>query len=120
MRSNVLVYLSGPITAAHGYTVEQNVADGVRALTECIERGLPAFCPHVTAVVALPYETMMAYDFAVIDRCTHVLMLPRWETSNGAIREAKYATLRSVPVFYSLDRLIAHVDGAAHVEPKTT
>jgi hypothetical protein len=44
----------------------------------------------------------MDFDFAVIDRCTHVLMLPRWEFSSGARRERDYALDHGKPVIYDL------------------
>jgi hypothetical protein len=55
-------------------------------------------------------ETWLAYDFAIIDRCTHVLMMPRWESSVGAIREQEYAQAIGVPVFFSADELARAVD----------
>ena len=51
----------------------------------------------------------MAYDFSVIDRCTHMLLLDRWETSAGAKREKDYAFLRGIQTFYSLDELEAQI-----------
>ncbi len=109
-----LVYLSGPITATNGYTVTQNVASALVVFLDCIRRGIPAFAPQFTAAFPnafdVPYETWMAYDFAVIDRCTHMLMLPRWETSAGAKREKDYAFLRGIQTFYQLDELEAYLN----------
>ena len=110
----VLVYLSGPITAAHGYSVEQNVASAVAVYFDCIRRGIPAFAPQMGAAFPeafdIGYEQWMAYDFAVIDRCTHMLMLPRWETSPGAVREKDYAFLKGIQAFYQLDELEAYLN----------
>ena len=120
MRSDVLVYLSGPITPAHGYTVEQNATFALTVYYDCLRAGIPAFCPHAAALdpasFAIDCETWMAYDFAMIDRCTHMLMLPRWAESKGAIREANYATLRGMCVFYDLDALVRHLDGKSRDE----
>lgn len=114
MRRDVFVYMSGPITARHDYTVEENVASAVRIYWDLLRRGLPAFCPHLsgafpTAFSALDYDVWLQYDFAVIDRCTHILMLPRWETSTGAVRERAYAEDRGLPVALTVDELIAQV-----------
>lgn len=105
MRRDVFVYLSGPITAKHGRTVEQNVADAVAAYLDCMRAGVPAFCPHLSgafpSAFEIDYETWIDYDLAVIDRCTHVVMLPRWETSSGAVREKAYAESIGKPVVFS-------------------
>ncbi len=105
-----LVYLSGPITARHGFTIEENVASALNVYWQCLKANIPAFCPHLsatfpTAHVDIPYETWMAFDFAVIARCTHILMLPRWGDSDGAKRELAYAVDCGLPVFYSVANL---------------
>lgn len=115
MRKDVFVYLSGPITAKHGRSVEQNVADAAEFYWKLLRAGIPAFCPHLSGLFptafSIDYETWIAYDFAIIDRCTHVLMLPRWETSDGAKRERDYATERGIPVAHTDAELLAMVAG---------
>lgn len=96
MRSDVFLYLSGPITAKNGFSVEENVGSALKVYLDCLKRNLPAFCPHLSGIFPsahqeIAYETWMRYDFAVIDRCTHVVLLPRWEMSAGALREREYA-----------------------------
>lgn len=108
MRSEVFVYLSGPITAKDGYSVEQNVAAALVVFLDCVNRGLPAFCPHLTGIFPsahhdVPYETWLAYDFAVLARCTHVVLLPRWESSAGAVREVAFAEQRGMPIVLAAD-----------------
>ena len=110
MRAELFVYLSGPITARDGVTIEENVAGGLRVFLDCIQRGIPAFCPHLSgafpsAWALVAWDRWLAYDLAVIDRCTHVLMLPRWEQSVGARREYDHAVARGTPVIYTLDAL---------------
>ena len=103
MRSDLFLYLSGPMTAKHGYTIEENVAAGVGVYFALLQRGLPAFCPHLSgafpsAWTILPHAEWLAYDFAAIDRCTHVVALERWETSTGAVAEVEYARAKGIPV----------------------
>ena len=116
-RKDVFVYLSGPITAKDGFTVADNVESAVRVFLNCTRRGIPSFCPQLGALVPeafeIDYEQWMAYDFAVIDRCTHVLMLPRWESSSGAVRERDYAQIAGLPVCYTLEELISTLEKAA-------
>ena len=116
MRDDVFVYISGPMTAKEGRTIEQNTADGVAVYLDLLQRGVPAFSPHLSGAFpsawsALPHELWLAYDFAVMSRCTHVLMMPRWETSKGASLERRYAQDNGIPIFDSTEALIAHIDG---------
>lgn len=110
MRRDLFVYLSGPMTAKHGFTVEENVAAGVKVFLELLKRGVPAFCPHLSwafpsAWADVSWDRWLDYDLAVIDRCSHVLMLPRWEGSTGAVKERAYAQEIGKPVVYSLEEL---------------
>lgn len=112
MRRDLFVYISGPMTAKHGFSVEENVAAGLRVFLECLKRGIPAFCPHLSgafpsAWADVPWDQWLEYDLAVIDRCTHVVMLPRWETSAGAVKERDYAVQLGIPVMLSLDEVLA-------------
>lgn len=105
MRRDVFLYLTGPITAKHGRTIEDNVALALRVYIQCLHLGLPSFCPQLsgifpTAHLDVDYETWLQYDYAVIDRCTHVVKLPNWEQSTGALREIAYANERNIPVIH--------------------
>lgn len=95
MKSNVLVYISGPMTAKDGRTMEQNTADGVAVYLALLKLGIPAFSPHLSgafpsAWTALSHAEWIAYDCAILDRCTHILMMDRWQTSTGARLEFDY------------------------------
>ena len=102
-----LVYLSGPITAGHGRSVADNVASALSVYYECIKASIPAFCPQLGALdpsaFDIDYETWMAYDFAVIDRCTGMLMLPNWRQSAGAVREREYAEGIDMPIWERIE-----------------
>jgi hypothetical protein len=116
MRRDVFVYISGPMTAKHGHTVEENVAAGVRVYLDCLKRGIPAFSPHLggafpSAWTDVSWETWLEYDLAVIDRCTHVLMMPRWQESAGAIKEHDYAQSIGCPIAYSMSELVISIQG---------
>lgn len=105
MRKDVFLYLTGPITAKHGRLVEDNVTSALHIFLECMRRGLPSFCPQLSGIFPsayseVPYEAWLEYDFAVIDRCTHVVKLPFWEQSSGALREIIYAEAHNIPVIH--------------------
>jgi hypothetical protein len=112
MRKDVLVYISGPMTAKDGRTIEQNTADGVAVYLDLLQRGIPAFSPHLSgafpsAWTALAHGEWLDYDCGIIDRCTHMLMMPRWETSTGACLERDYAASKGMPIFFSFDALVS-------------
>ena len=112
MRRDLFVYISGPMTAKQGYTIEENVAAGLRVYLDLLRSGIPAFCPHLggafpSAWADVSLEKWLELDLLVIDRCTHVLMMPRWETSAGAVKEKAYAEQIGRPVIASLDDLAA-------------
>lgn len=114
MNRNVLVYISGPMTAKDGRTIEQNTADGVAVYLELLKRGIPAFSPHLSGAFpsawsALDHAQWIEYDLAIIDRCTHVLMMARWETSTGARLELAYADQRRIPICFTLEELDAQI-----------
>jgi uncharacterized protein DUF4406 len=111
MRTDRFVYITGPITARNGHSVESNVATALSLYLACLNEGIPAFCPQLSAIFPsahtdVEYEIWHAYDFAVIDRCTHVLTLPRWRESPGALREVEYALSKYIPVVHSLQDLL--------------
>ena len=98
------------MTAKHGYSVEENVAAGLKVYLDLLRAGIPAFCPHLggafpSAWADVPWETWLDYDLAVIDRSTHVLMLPRWQESTGAQKEHDYAMQIGKPVIFSVREL---------------
>lgn len=114
MRKGVLVYISGAMSANTrlGTTIEGNVARGVEVYLDLLKRGIPAFCPHLSgafpsAWTELTHAQWIEYDLAILDRCTHVLMLPGWPQSKGAVMEHDYANASRLPIFYSVEALCA-------------
>lgn len=111
----MIVYIAGPMTPKNGFTAEQNAAQGVEAWLALARAGVPCFCPQMScyipdfeAINTDGYELWLRFDFACIDASTCVLMLPRWEDSQGARREHAYATSIGKPVFYSFEELMEH------------
>jgi hypothetical protein len=105
----MIVYLSGPGAGRDGFTIQQNALAARTVYFKLIAAGVNCFCPHLSMLCQesfdIDYERWLAYDFAIIDVCTHVLMLPRWETSPGACRELKYAEQLGKIVLYDMEEL---------------
>jgi len=109
MVDGVFVYISGPISP-NVKIVEENVAEAVVTFLELTRLRIASFCPHLTALLPsahkMDYKLWMEYDIAVIDRCTHMLMLPRWRESKGAVEERIYAAGKGIPVVFSIKELV--------------
>lgn len=109
MRDDLFVYVSGPITPKNGHTEEENISAAIRVYVQLLRAGIPAYCPHVAndfpSNKTLDYEAFMYNDFMIIRRCTHILLMPRWQESAGTMREAEYAGKIGVATVYlpSLD-----------------
>lgn len=116
MRKDVLVYISGPIAPANGYTVEQNIQRGLEVFMGLSELGIPSFLPHMNAAhpitSRIDYDKWLEYDCRIIDRCTHVYMMPDWALSKGAIMEYNYALSikKSIALYFAqlMDMLNDH------------
>ena len=113
MRNDILIYLAGPLTPKHQSALH-NIAQAVDVHLQLINRGLPSICPHLSGLIpfaeqSVPYDTWLAYDFALINRCTHMLMLPHWETGKGALQEYQYAKARGVPVYHTVSTLLSAI-----------
>lgn len=114
MRSDLLIYISGPLSPKDGYSVERNIADALPIYFECLRNGWPAYLPHLigsypTAHMILSHEEWLEYDLAIVSRCTHMLMLSRWDDSPGSIREHAYATELGLPIFFDIKDLKEHL-----------
>ena len=103
------VYIAGPmLTSGNPYC---NVRDGLRVGTILMKRGYYPFIPHLTAVWEMAssedftYEDWLALDFQSIGMSDALLRLPG--DSRGADREIAEARRLGIPVYYSLDTLLA-------------
>ena len=123
MKTDLYVYISGPMTAKNGRSIEANLAEGVDLFITLIKLGIPAFCPHLNGLApsawmaGIPHESWVELDKVVIDRCTHVLMMPRWRESSGAVLEHNYAAELGLPIAYSLAELDAMLTAEAAAAP---
>lgn len=104
-----ILYISGPYSAGHGRTSEENIDIARAYAATAWERGWAAFCPHLNTAgferlcEGMSWEDWIAGDLAILDLLDPgvdaVLMLPGWEKSRGATVERQRAVVRGLEIF---------------------
>jgi hypothetical protein len=103
-----VLYISGPITAATTWVVEQNVRKAEQVYCWCCLYGVPAICVHTMGRFVgdlLTHAQWMDIDLALLRRCHAIYMLPGWEKSAGACEELEEAQRLGLKVLYSIDEV---------------
>lgn len=107
-KQSIRVYVAGPITKGD-YLV--NVRLAIDAAQQLREAGLFPFIPHSSALWHLVhhrgYEDWMEQDFVWLEQCHALLRVPG--ESSGADRETVHANSKNIPVFHTVEALIAWV-----------
>jgi hypothetical protein len=116
MRTDVLVYLAGPITPKNGFTIEENVSVGVKTFLSLIDNGIPAYSPQMIAAFPsafhIEWGIWMELDKLIIAHCTHMLMLPNWRDSKGACEERMFAEKIQLRICESVAELLDAINEA--------
>lgn len=106
----IVVYIAGPYRAPHAWQRELNIREAEALAFEVWRRGMVALCPHTNTRHfdgALPDHMWLAGDLLLLDRCDAVLLTARWQESEGAKAEERYARQRFKPVFETVEALAA-------------
>jgi len=115
MRKDLLVYISGPITPTAKMSTEQHIANALKVFIRLTGEGVPSICVHLGAAFPsaydLDYHTWMAYDLAILGHCTHILMLPGWEKSKGAVLERTVAIGKQIVIAYTVEEIVEWAKG---------
>lgn len=108
-----IIYISGPISIFHNDVygsgrfkkyyekLRDFIKDGgtfkndVKPFNELHESyyiiNPPEINMSLTEMKNMDWGDFMAYDFMILNHCTHIFMLPMWEKSSGAIMEREFA-----------------------------
>ncbi len=102
-------YLAGPLRGDE----EANLEAARHWARECARRGLYFFCPHLNSQGlndAAPDDWWLAMDIAILADCDVLLLLPGWETSEGAHGEKAFAEDMDIDV-YEIAEYFKLIDG---------
>ena len=96
---NKIIYISGKITGDENYI--KKFAEAERILTE---KGFKVINPcKIGECEFFSYEQFLHIDFALIDCCDALFMLPDWRNSKGAIREWHYAQAKGKTIIFHFE-----------------
>lgn len=119
----MVVYISGPYTAATEEAVAANVAAAKRAGQEIMRRGHVAVCPHTMThrwedTGELTWADFLRGDIAILERCDAICMVGAWEDSQGALRELARARELRLYVFEGAAQVPAYIPAGDMPEPE--
>lgn len=96
-----LIYIAGPYRAADPWRVNLNVHRAECVATMVWEAGHYALCPHANTRHGSSRVTDAQYlagTMEMMRRCDAVLVLPRYQESEGTLGEIADAEARGIPV----------------------
>lgn len=97
-----VAFVSGPYRAPTVQGIVQNIREAETVALGLWQFGFAAICPHKNTGLldgAAPDEVWLRGDLEILRRCDLVVMLPRWEKSEGATKERDRALELGIPVF---------------------
>lgn len=99
------VYLSGPMTGYQNFNRE--AFDAVATRVRDVKAVALSPVVHIETAKKNGYLEALRADFVMICGCTHMLFLPDWEGSKGAVMEWTMAQWLQIPRFYLTEEMNA-------------
>jgi hypothetical protein len=108
-----ILYISGPFGTKVDerddyHSIDRNILTASEYSLAAARKGWAPFTPHKNTggfqhVKDVSMEFWMEVCLEFVRRSDAILMLPRWEKSEGAIREKQIAIVHGIPVYYAQD-----------------
>lgn len=105
-----LIYVAGPFRGANSWEMECNIRRAETLALEVWKAGMACICPHTNTRFyqgVTEDNVWLDGDLEILRRCDAILLTPDWTRSYGARAEAQFAVARKIPIFYSIEDLIA-------------
>ena len=112
MNGMIRVYVAGPYSANNVMDVLHNIRKGVGVCAQLVTLGFAPYCPwldhhYVLSGAAITVRDLQEASMQWLGVSQAMLMLSGWEHSKGTRSEWAEALDRGIPVFSSLDDLLA-------------
>lgn len=108
-----VVFVSGPYTAKDAVVKQGYIRQAKEASHRLWQEGFAVICPHTNSgdfAGIAPERTFLEGYLELLRRSDAVLLLPGWDQSRGARAEMGEATVKGIPVYHSIEALIAGRD----------
>lgn len=105
-----LVYVAGAYRSPTENGVLMNILAAREAAVRLWQAGFAVICPHMNSAFmggTVPDTAFLEGDLTILRRCDAVYMLPGWAKSTGACGEHDDAVNHGIPVFESIEAVIA-------------
>lgn len=109
------VYVAGPYSADNVLSVLKNIGYGEKVCADLFGMGFAPFCPwhdksYVMDRFDVDFTIEQFYDYSMVwlEVSDCVLVLRGWESSEGTLAEIQRAKELGIPIYYSIDELIAN------------
>lgn len=112
-RRHVVVYVAGPYRSNDGARgVQRNIHAARLVAEELWKAGFTALCPHLNSqnLDGPGGDTdggFLEGGLVLLSRCDAVVLVEGWESSRGTQQEVELASECSIPVFDSVEDLLA-------------
>ncbi len=99
-----LVYIAGRYRAKDNAGIYDNIYNARKVAEAYWRAGYAVICPHQNSAFmgseSIPSERFLAGDLVMLQHCDLIVMIPGWQTSEGAIAEHAFAKQKGIPVTY--------------------
>lgn len=99
-----ILFICGPGKGKDDEEARRNIANAGNMALGLWDAGYPTICPHLNTIgfsgKISDEELLYEGYLRILEVCTLVVLLPRWETSKGARAEVKRAKELGIPIIY--------------------